>query len=264
MTPRPPGPVRQRHSATSSQMEAGGEPAHWLGLLQTALDQTELAELPEMAWRQAARPSAAVASSAPDRREPGAVGAAGEEDLPGVGQYRPPAARKPISAMPCTPAWNGSAPTGGSGSAGPPRPGTEVGARVAAIARASSPSGTHRRLRPAAPARPQRNGIPGRRGKQFSHRPPGGISEEIWVLDYKTGGLDEPDPARRALPHLDQIDAYRHAARQLYPRPAGALRAGVRRWRGALAVGGPLAGRKSSHRAQVISARTPGSALPAG
>ena len=40
---------------------------------------------------------------------------------------------------------------------------------------------------------------------------------EIWVLDYKTGGLDEPDLARRAEAHLAQMTGYRAAAQALYP-----------------------------------------------
>jgi ATP-dependent helicase/nuclease subunit A len=40
---------------------------------------------------------------------------------------------------------------------------------------------------------------------------------EVWVLDYKTGGLEETDLARRAEPHLAQMAAYRDAARALYP-----------------------------------------------
>jgi len=40
---------------------------------------------------------------------------------------------------------------------------------------------------------------------------------EVWVLDYKTGGLEEPDLARRAEPHLAQMAAYRDAARALHP-----------------------------------------------
>jgi ATP-dependent helicase/nuclease subunit A len=40
---------------------------------------------------------------------------------------------------------------------------------------------------------------------------------EVWVLDYKTGGLDEHDLARRAEIHREQMAGYRAAARALYP-----------------------------------------------
>ncbi len=43
---------------------------------------------------------------------------------------------------------------------------------------------------------------------------------EVWVLDYKTGGLDEPDLGRRAAPHLPQMAGYLAAARALCPGKA--------------------------------------------
>ncbi|MEW5769195.1 MAG: UvrD-helicase domain-containing protein [Pseudomonadota bacterium] len=43
------------------------------------------------------------------------------------------------------------------------------------------------------------------------------FADEVWVLDYKSGGLDEPDLKLRALPHLAQIEGYRRAAAALYP-----------------------------------------------
>jgi ATP-dependent helicase/nuclease subunit A len=43
------------------------------------------------------------------------------------------------------------------------------------------------------------------------------FEHEVWVLDYKTGGLAEPDPVRRAEPYLEQIEAYRLAMTALYP-----------------------------------------------
>jgi ATP-dependent helicase/nuclease subunit A len=43
------------------------------------------------------------------------------------------------------------------------------------------------------------------------------FDDEVWVLDYKTGGLDEPDLNRRAASYLDQLADYRRAAAALYP-----------------------------------------------
>ena len=43
------------------------------------------------------------------------------------------------------------------------------------------------------------------------------FEHEVWVLDYKSGGLDEPDPARRAIAHQEQMNAYRRAAEALFP-----------------------------------------------
>jgi len=49
------------------------------------------------------------------------------------------------------------------------------------------------------------------------------FDDAVWVLDYKTGGLDEADLARRAAPHLAQIEDYRAAMAALYPdRPVRA------------------------------------------
>jgi ATP-dependent helicase/nuclease subunit A len=42
------------------------------------------------------------------------------------------------------------------------------------------------------------------------------FAHEVWALDYKTGGLSEPDPARRAAPYLEQLATYRQAMRALY------------------------------------------------
>jgi ATP-dependent helicase/nuclease subunit A len=42
------------------------------------------------------------------------------------------------------------------------------------------------------------------------------FESEIWVLDYKTGGLTEPDLAKRAQPHLEQMAGYRAAALNLF------------------------------------------------
>jgi len=42
------------------------------------------------------------------------------------------------------------------------------------------------------------------------------FASETWVLDYKTGGLTEPDLALRALPYLEQMAGYRAAAQNLF------------------------------------------------
>lgn len=46
------------------------------------------------------------------------------------------------------------------------------------------------------------------------------FGSEVWLLDYKTGGLDEPDLARRAEAHREQMAGYRAAAEALYPGKA--------------------------------------------
>jgi ATP-dependent helicase/nuclease subunit A len=58
------------------------------------------------------------------------------------------------------------------------------------------------------------------------------FDDEVWVLDYKTGGLDEPDLERRAEPYLGQLADYRRAMAALYPRKRirSALLFGDGRW----------------------------------
>lgn len=43
------------------------------------------------------------------------------------------------------------------------------------------------------------------------------FESEIWLVDYKTGGLSEPNLTLRAEPHREQMDAYRAAALNLFP-----------------------------------------------
>lgn len=46
------------------------------------------------------------------------------------------------------------------------------------------------------------------------------FEDSVWVIDYKTGGLDEPDLARRALPYIEQLIDYSRAMGDLHPRKA--------------------------------------------
>jgi ATP-dependent helicase/nuclease subunit A len=43
------------------------------------------------------------------------------------------------------------------------------------------------------------------------------FSDRVWLLDYKSGGLEQPDPAVRAEAHRAQIEAYVQAAEALLP-----------------------------------------------
>jgi ATP-dependent helicase/nuclease subunit A len=51
------------------------------------------------------------------------------------------------------------------------------------------------------------------------------FSDEVWILDYKTGGLSDPDLEVRARPHLDQLRAYAAAMAALFPGKS--VRAGL-------------------------------------
>jgi ATP-dependent helicase/nuclease subunit A len=46
------------------------------------------------------------------------------------------------------------------------------------------------------------------------------FDDQVWVLDYKSGSLEQPDPERRADPYRAQMADYRAALAPLYaPRP---------------------------------------------
>jgi ATP-dependent helicase/nuclease subunit A len=84
--------------------------------------------------------------------------------------------------------------------------------------------------------------------------------DQVWVLDYKTGGLEEPDLARRAIPHLEQMAAYRAAAAALHPgkrvRVALAFGDGQVHW---LEDGAPLGHDSSSPARPLTPCPTPSS-----
>jgi ATP-dependent helicase/nuclease subunit A len=46
------------------------------------------------------------------------------------------------------------------------------------------------------------------------------FEQEVWVLDYKSGGLDEAPPRLRAEIHAEQMARYRSAAQALFPAKA--------------------------------------------
>jgi ATP-dependent helicase/nuclease subunit A len=239
----------------SGLREAGKEPAHWLGLLNTALDQAEMAGLPEMRWRVALLPSPRGAPSSPriGCGDPATAAATSNAqrlrttsyELPeeegetpvSVGQVRPPSGPEADfgSAVHACLEWISEGLPEAEALA---RLGLDAlaGQRVAVVVRRiiAIPE-----LAPAFdPARylhahNEMEFLDGE-GRSFRIDRLVVFAEEIWVLDYKTGGLDEPDPGRRALPYLDQIGGYRQAARQLYPgrpvRAALAFADGVVRW----------------------------------
>jgi len=237
----------------SGLQEAGKEPTHWLGLLKTALEQTEMAGLPEMGWRevtvarmQRSRCALALTNPASSLRgqrsgireltweSPDSAALHPGYSLPSIGEFRAlsgPEADFGNAVHLCL-EWMteglvettddavrklttsyGLAP--------------EAGERVAAAARrilaipelaAAFDPARHRR------AHNEMEFLDGE-GGTFRIDRLVEFAEEIWVLDYKTGGLDESDLTRRARPYREQIEGYCAAARQLYPgKPArGAL-----------------------------------------
>jgi len=230
----------------SGLQEAGKAPAHWLGLLKTALEQTEMAELPEMGWRevtvarmQRSRCALALTNPASSLRgqrsgirglprklpDSAALHPGYSPSPPPIGQLRLPSGPEADfgSAVHACLEWmtEGLAEVGDAVRKLTTSYGLETAAaeRIAAAARRilAIPE-----LAPAFdPARYRRahNEMEFLDGDGGTFRIDRLVefSEEIWVLDYKTGSLDEADLSRRALPYREQIEGYRAAARQLYP-----------------------------------------------
>ncbi|MDD5389390.1 MAG: UvrD-helicase domain-containing protein [Gallionellaceae bacterium] len=238
--------ARQALFVTGLQ-EPGKAPAHWLGLLKTALEQAEMAGLPEMALLPPPPGYRRVGASSEGRGEGAALDQAqtsnqpsfplpqplpqgGRGEIPPIGQLRPPSGPEAAfgSAVHVCLEWI----TEGVEMNDAVRKltatyglGPEASDRVIAAARRILAIAE---LAPAFdPARYRRahNELEFLDGDGGTFRIDRLVefSEEIWVLDYKTGGLDEADLSRRALPYLEQIEGYRAAARQLYPgRPVRA------------------------------------------
>ncbi len=225
----------------SGLQEAGKAPAHWLGLLKTALEQTEMAGLPEMGWRE---PPVVAVGCAARTDSPSMVRTAHPTAdlaleagwksplpaLPPIGQIRPasgPEADFGTAVHACM-EWitegvdMGDAVRKLTASHGlEPEAAEHVAAaarRILAIAELAAAFDPARYRR----AHNEMAFLDGD-GGTFRIDRLVEFSEEIWVLDYKTGGLDEADLNRRALPYREQIEGYRAAARQLYPgRPVRA------------------------------------------
>jgi ATP-dependent helicase/nuclease subunit A len=215
----------------SGVVEPEKEPAHWLGMLKTALDQAEMTGLPEMAfppspsgggaggegaWQQAAEPLLPLPGPPPG----------GEGELGPIGQLRPPSGPEAEfgTAVHALLEWlsAGMAEADALVRLDLDREDSE---RVASVARRIlaipelAPAFDPARYRHAYNELEFLDG----EGNAFRIDRLVEFREEIWVLDYKTGGLDEPDPDRRAAPYLEQIGGYRDAARALFPgRPVRA------------------------------------------
>lgn len=235
--------TRARQALFVSGIQVPGQsPEHWLGMLKTALEQAEMAGLPEMAWlpspcgggagvpkdrgfiREGTALDQAQTSNQPSFPHPGPLPEGEGENLPVIGQFRPPSGAEADfgTAVHLCLEWI----TEGMDLGDVVRKlGAACGLEMETTERAIAAA--HRilaipELAPAFdPARHQR----AHNEMEFLDGD-GGLfridrlvefQEEIWVLDYKTGGLDESDLARRALPYREQIEAYQQAARQLYP-----------------------------------------------
>jgi ATP-dependent helicase/nuclease subunit A len=193
----------------------------WLGQARQGLERAAQAGLPEMAWTEPSAPPAAPPVQAP---------AASPEPVPRpLGSRRPPesaeaalgtAVHRYLELASLSPPPSGETPGGARPPAAEFRPlPTTDEARAAAMAGRilASPE-----LRPffdpaqhlAAHNELEYLDAAGQRRRidrlvEFE--------AEVWVLDYKTGGLEEPDLAAHAQPHLAQLADYRRAMAHLYP-----------------------------------------------
>ncbi|MBI5330306.1 MAG: UvrD-helicase domain-containing protein [Betaproteobacteria bacterium] len=205
--------ARQALFVTGVAGEGKRAEASWLTLLSTAKARAEMEGLPEMAWRpQGALPT-------PPSSQPS----------PAEGGREPIGSRRPSETWQDTPqsahgtllhAWLERATEGWSEA--------DLRARLTTdetvIAQARTVLATPELAPAFDPARHvrARNELEclDAQGRLLRMDRVVEFSDEIWVLDYKSGGLDEPDLTRRAAPYLEQMAAYRAALAPLYaPKP---------------------------------------------
>jgi ATP-dependent helicase/nuclease subunit A len=218
--------TRARQALFISGVE-GGKDGNWLDQARAALERAGMEGLPEMTWAtsfaHAQRESEGdFAALAADFKSPPAPLLQGGE-IPPVGARLEPAGPEADFGV-LVHAWLEGV-TGGLDEAALRRrlePDPATAERVAAMA------GRILAIPELAPAFDGARHLNARNELEFLDRD-GRVARmdrlvefdsEVWVLDYKTGGLDEPDLARRAAPHLEQMAGYGAAARALHPGKA--------------------------------------------
>jgi ATP-dependent helicase/nuclease subunit A len=205
--------TRARQALFISGIDDADQPAsgHWLAQARAALARAELASLPEMRWLDAAGPARGPDPSAAAHALPPCA-------PPRVGE-RTPAAGPETAFGIRVHAWLEAHTQGADAAARLADLDDAEAARVVRCARAILA------IPELAPAFQPGRHLRARDELEFLD-PDGGIARidrlveferEVWVLDYKTGGLDEADLARRSLPHLEQMARYRRAAEALFP-----------------------------------------------
>ena len=195
-----------------------GDDASWLGQLATALEHTEMGSLPEMTWSEAApgEPELKSASNPQDHE----AEAMAPREAPPIGARRAAESREAALGT-LLHAWLEHRTAGKEEDEiralldldeAQAETLAEPGRRILAqpeLAPAFDPA-MHLRAHNELEFLDEE----GRSARidrlvEFEH--------EIWVLDYKSGGLDEPDPTRRATAHQVQMSGYRRAAQALFP-----------------------------------------------
>jgi ATP-dependent helicase/nuclease subunit A len=200
--------TRARQALIVSGLE-GAKEGTWLVRLQQALTMAEFADLPEMAWREAEVAVADEVQSSARVPVPAPVG--------GIGRRRAESAEETAFGIDVH-RYLELATAG--------RTETDIRAelglddascqRVRSVAEAMLRSPEARRFFESGRARNELEYV-GADGRVRRIDRLVEFDDAVWVLDYKTGGTDEPDIGRRAEPHLAQLADYRQAVAALYP-----------------------------------------------
>lgn len=206
-----------------------GKAASWLAQARAALDKSDMAGLPEMAWTPSFTPSQRGTEgdlTTPDRStgaESPPTSLAERGEIAAIGARLAPAGPEAEFGI-LVHAWLEGVTEGADEAALRARLALDEG-RARAVAAFARRILAQPELAPAFdPARHlaahneleflDRDGRIARMDRLVE------FESEVWVLDYKTGALEEPDLARRAAPYLEQMAGYRAAARALYPGKA--------------------------------------------
>ncbi|MBM4182257.1 MAG: UvrD-helicase domain-containing protein [Betaproteobacteria bacterium] len=192
------------------------KPESWLGLARQALERADMAGLPEMAWPA----STPLPQELPGGIEESEEGVLQRGEVPAIGTRLEPAGPEAELGIQVH-AWLEGVSQGVDADTLRARLDLEAAraAEVAALA------GRILAIPELAPAFDPTRHLRAHNELEFLD-PDGRVARidrlvefagEVWVLDYKTGDLEEPDLARRAAPHLAQMAAYGAAARALFP-----------------------------------------------
>ncbi|MCP5278846.1 MAG: UvrD-helicase domain-containing protein [Thiobacillus sp.] len=188
------------------------EDSSWLAQLTSALSQCDMAALPAMTWREKAPPAMAAAQAMAGMPPPAG--------WPGIGS------RRPLEGPEATlgtllHAWLEHR-TNGMDEA---QARVQLGLAPAEANRIAAMGSTILSLPDLAPAFDSARFLRAHNELEFLDEAGRSarmdrlveFEAEVWVLDYKTGGLGEVDLGRRAGPHLEQMARYEQAARGLFP-----------------------------------------------
>ena len=188
------------------------EDSSWLAQLNSALSQCDMAALPAMAWREKAPPAMATAQARAGMPPPA--------ECTSIGSRRPQGGPEATLGS-LLHAWLEHR-TNGMDEA---QARIQLGLAPAEAQRIATMGTTILSLPELAPAFDPTQFLRAHNELEFLDEAGRWarmdrlveFEAEVWVLDYKTGGLGEVDLVRRAGPHLEQMARYEQAARSLFP-----------------------------------------------